>query len=168
MRVVDTSYAIQLLYALSICLLLSSCGDNSATSSASDTVTLNQSNIKQYAHQIAEDYSSQLNNLLSGYNKARQSGESFDFIQYRNSVWTPAYIKKKEFYDELLADNKPFLSSHPASDLFVLFDSLIYIGIDLKNGLLDNDPERANKALARAKEAKSTVLAILTRIDQQP
>lgn len=76
--------------------------------------------------------------------------------------------KKKEFYDELLADNKTFLSSHPASELFVLFDSLIYIGIDLKNGLLDNDPERANKALARAKEAKSTVSAILTRIDQQP
>jgi hypothetical protein len=95
MRVVQKSYAIKLLYALTICLLLSSCGDNSSTPSAPETVRLNQSNIKQYAHQIAEDYSSQLNSLLSGYNKARQSGESFDFVQYRNSVWTPAYIKKK-------------------------------------------------------------------------
>jgi hypothetical protein len=121
---------------------------------------LSSKNINEYANEMVNSYISIQEQLLKHYQQAKESNNTYDFIQYRNHTWTPEYMSMKIRYSRDFEHNKAFLEKQPTAPLFAIYENLIYIGLDLKNGLLENDEARQEKALEEAKKDKQQVISI--------
>lgn len=121
---------------------------------------LSSKNINEYANEMANSYISIQEQLLKHYQQAKQSNNTYDFIQYRNHKWTPEYMSMKTRYSRDFEHNKAFLEKQPSAPLFAIYENLIYIGLDLKNGLLEDDEARQKTALEEAEKDKQQVINI--------
>ncbi|SFK03428.1 hypothetical protein [Methylophaga sulfidovorans] len=121
---------------------------------------LSSKNINEYANEMANSYISIQEQLLKHYQQAKQSNNTYDFIQYRNHKWTPEYMSMKTRYSRDFEHNKAFLEKQPSAPLFAIYENLIYIGLDLKNGLLEDDEARQKTALEEAEKDKQQVVNI--------
>lgn len=124
------------------------------------TTELSSKNINEYANEMANSYISIQEQLLKHYQQAKQSNNTYDFIQYRNHKWTPEYMSMKTRYSRDFEHNKAFLEKQPSAPLFAIYENLIYIGLDLKNGLLEEDETRQKTALEEAEKDKQQVVNI--------
>ena len=121
---------------------------------------LSSKNINEYANEMANNYINIQQKLLKHYQQAKQSNNTYDFIQYRNHKWTPEYISLKTRYSRDFEHNKAFLEKQVSAPLFTLYENLIYIGLDLKNGLLEDDQARQQTALEEAEQDKQLAISI--------
>ncbi len=153
-----------LIYGLIFILFtFSLAGCSSSESEQAKTVnitSLSNKNIVSFSQKISNDYFSNINALLKAYNKASLSNDSHAFITYRNGTWTDNYIKQKNYYSKVYEANKNFIKDNSIEPLFIEFENLIYIGLDLKNGLLETDKARINNALSETKKAKLSINSI--------
>ncbi|MDC9725639.1 MAG: hypothetical protein PSN44_06975 [Gammaproteobacteria bacterium] len=151
-----------IVFWLFIGLALISCdsGPEKTAGQVEQITVLNDENIKQFTQAIANDYVSTQKDLLDAFYSYQKSGESYGFVKFRNHTWTPAFIKKKTHYQTVYKENSDFISKNSIKPLFLSFENLIYIGIGLKNGLLDNDDEKIKAALAEAAADKKVVLSL--------
>lgn len=153
---------------LMFCLWLSACDQldltpkpSTPTKTSNDLVELNTDNIDTFTIEFAQTYLNTLNDLLVAFKKYNNPDSSYQFVQFRNNQWTPQYIKNKNHYQAILQNNASFLKQSTTQPLFDHFEGLIYIGLDLKKGLLDNKPALIKQALKKAKRDRLQVNAIL-------
>lgn len=153
---------------LMLCLWLSACDQldltpkpSSLTNTSNDLIQLNSNNIDTFTIEFAQTYLSTLNELLVAFKKYNNPDSSYQFVQFRNNQWTPQYIKNKNHYQAVLQHNASFLEQSTSRPLFDHFEGLIYIGLDLKKGLLDGRPALIKQALKKAKRDRLQVNAIL-------
>lgn len=141
-------------FFLFISLFLSACGEaeKEAIAIKKEITELSDKNKNSFVKRFTKEYSVTLNDLIASFDKARKSGKHYDFIRYRNHTWTPAYKKRKDHYQTVLEKNQAYILDNELSSLFKKFDSMIYIGIYLKNGLLNDDLKKIDKAFATAKK----------------
>jgi hypothetical protein len=118
---------------------------------------LNDQNIKDFTIKMAMDYNDLLDSLLAEFNVANKARDEYRFVNFRNHTWTPNYIKQKDYYQNVLANNSIYLSKSPTRILFDKFEYLIYIGIELKNVLLDEDDVKLQEQLTAITKNKATV-----------
>lgn len=123
--------------------------------------TLSDENIKDFTVKMAKDYNANLDSLVVAFNQAKKDDQEHQFVNFRNRQWTPAYIKQKDYYQKVLADNSTYLSTSPSKVLFDTFENLIYIGIGLKNALLDKDDVKLQAQLAEIKKEKAIVNGLI-------
>lgn len=144
-------------------LILTACNNNSSTNTVeSSTIPeLNQANVAAFSSRLKQDYDTSLESLLQQFDVAQNNNDSYSFVDYRNNKWTPVYINKKDFYAAVSEKNKDYLTSSPIAPMFDYFEHLIYIGLDLKNGLLDNDQHMIEQALLDAKTHQKAVHALV-------
>ncbi|MDF1588586.1 MAG: hypothetical protein P1P93_05445 [Gammaproteobacteria bacterium] len=158
----NPQHTFRLVLSLLIALLFIGCNDNQPSETGhSSILTLDKSNIKTFASRCQKDYDSIHAGLIEHFNIAYKNNDGYGFADFRNNKWTPAYIEKKNFYADVYAHNEAFLKSSPIAPLFDRFDNLIYIGINLKNGLLNNDKELIDQTLAEAKVDQQLVHSIV-------
>nr|WP_320167235.1 hypothetical protein [uncultured Methylophaga sp.] len=145
-------------------LLLMGCDDTNAPSPQTpkqhQLTELSQKNINAYTNEMVSNYIKIQDQLIQHYQQAKQNNNIFEFIQYRNHTWTPEYISLKNKYSRDFKHNEPFLNGQPSAPLFTIYENLIYIGLDLKNGLLEDDEVRQQSALEAAKEDRELAISI--------
>lgn len=135
-----------------------------ATTQPSAVILLDEHNVKEFSTVFAEQYQLMLDELLHGFNEAKEKEDSHIFVSYRNFHWTPSYIEKKEYYQRVREKNLAYLSHSPVRRLFDRFDRLIYIGLDLKHGLNDNDQVLLRKTFYIIDKDKREIEAVLKLI----
>ncbi len=146
--------------AISLCfaLLFSACDkpvDSEPATKTKAIPTLNNKNLKAFIYTLSQDYMKSSSNLLTAFNVYKKSGDSFGFIQFRNHKWTPAYIEKKNYYQAVYKQNKAYITNNNLSPLFLAYENLIYIGINLKNSLLDKNNDLEKEALRSLEEDRA-------------
>jgi hypothetical protein len=153
-----------LFFWICISLFLVSCDKEATDPKIAKQVTipiLDDSNVKEFTLNFAHDYYSQLEDLVNTLNTYQQSGDSFGFVRYRNNVWTPKYIAKKDFYHNVLEQNQVYVSKTTIKPLFDRFENLIYIGINLKNAFLDDNKVLMTETLTEISHDKEIVGSVL-------
>ncbi|HEC72939.1 MAG TPA: hypothetical protein ENI26_01050 [Methylophaga aminisulfidivorans] len=163
---------LQTILVLLACLLSSACDKSPSNESkqqaeeskSSDIIELNNANVKAFSEQISQHYLELQAALLDSFYAAREADNSYEFIQFRNRYWTDEYIKLKNKYTAAFNKNKAFLADHPSAQLYAIFENLIYIGLDLKNGFLDANEEQMQSAIDAAERDKQKVLQIMKDI----
>ncbi len=123
-----------------------------------ETIVLNKSNINSFKRELLQDYVSNRNDLLNQFKAFKKEGNPHGFVQYRNYEWTPHYIEKKDYYQVVLKKNKAYIEKASIKPLFLKFDNLLIIGVNLKNALLDSDDELLKSTYAQIK-ADHTVIS---------
>ena len=131
--------------------------DSVVTEVEKEVPTLTDNNIKDFTIKMAKDYNASLDSLLAEFNAAQKDGDEYRFVTFRNSKWTPIYIKKKDYYQNVLAHNSSYLAKSPTKILFDQFEYLIYTGIELKNVLLDEDDVKLQELLLAINKDKALV-----------
>lgn len=131
--------------------------DSNVTVADVPVPTLSDKNIKAFTRKMAKDYNVNLDSLVVAFNQAKKNDEAYTFVDFRNQKWTPDYIKQKDYYQKVLAKNAAYLSKSPAKSLFDAFENLIYIGVNLKNALLDNDEVKLQAQLEEINKEKTLV-----------
>jgi hypothetical protein len=127
-------------------------------------IQLNDQNIEEFSLIFAEQYQLMLDELIHGFNEAKEQNDSHLFVSYRNFYWTPKYIERKDYYQAVRERNSLYLVSSPADSLFDHFEKLIYIGIDLKHGLNKKDDALLRKTFAAIDKATQDIKTTLARI----
>jgi hypothetical protein len=142
-------------------IFLVACNKSSDDSEVAEVIvevpTLNDQNIKEFTIKMAKDYNASLDSLVTEFNAAKKEGNEYQFVNYRNYTWTPNYIEKKDYYQNVLAHNSAYLSKSPTRILFDKFEYLIYTGIELKSVLLDEDNVKLQEQLAAITKDKAIV-----------
>jgi len=128
-----------------------------AVEKAKPIIDLNDANVKQFTQSLSKDYIKVQKDLLDSFYSHKKAGDSYGFTQYRNLKWTPAYIEKKDYYQAVLDKNRAYITTAGIKPLFLRFENLIYIGINLKNGLLNDDQALLKTTLAEASADKKIV-----------
>ena len=151
---------------VTLCFLVCLSGCDSSEKSPKETkfkeaITLNDDNLNAFTIEFANHYLTTLKGLTDAYQKAKKSGDSFSFIQYRNYEWTPDYVEKKHYYQAVQEKNEAFLSNTPTQKLFAPFERLIFVGIELKKGLSTNDKTLIKKAYTTIKKDHHIVKTVL-------
>jgi len=149
---------------LCISLAIMSCGDKDADKKTAEPVaipTLNEKNSDAFTLNFGHDYYTQLEALVKALNKYQQANDQFGFVHYRNNIWTPKYIKSKNFYQAVLQKNQSYLSKTTIKPLFDRFENLIYIGINLKHAFLDDNQDLMDKTFAEIDHDKKIVATVL-------
>ncbi len=133
-----------------ISLFLSACGGegDKAPPKVKEVLTLNKSNIKSFTQDFVEEYVSTLDDLVNAYETAKKNDTGYKFVNYRNQIWTPNFKDRKDYYEGILKKNNSFIKKVSIKPLFEKFSGMIYIGIYLKRGIIDNDQEMLEKALS--------------------
>jgi hypothetical protein len=149
-----------------LCLLtsLSACDSSEEThkeANPKQIITLNDSNLNAFTIEFANHYLTTLKGLTDAYQKAKKSDDAFSFVQYRNYEWTPSYVEKKRYYQAVQEKNKAFLSNTHTQKLFAPFERLIFVGIELKKGLSNNDKTLIKKAYTTIKRDHHIVKTVL-------
>ena len=126
-----------------------------------EAITLNDSNLNAFTVEFATHYLTTLKGLTNAYQKAKKSGDPFSFVQYRNYEWTPNYVEKKRYYQAVQEKNKAFLSNTQTQKLFAPFERLIFVGIELKKGLSNNDKTLIKRAYTTIKKDHHIVKTVL-------
>jgi len=158
----NSLHVFRLIFSLLIMMLFTACDQSSPNKTTTLAIpTLDNGTVKTFAIKFQEDYDKQLNSLLTQFDRAYKNNDSYSFTDFRNNKWTPAYIKHKNFYAEVYNQNKDFLKTSQITPLFQRFESLIYIGINLKNGLLDSDKTLIEQTLTEAKADQKLVHSIV-------
>ncbi|MFW5425765.1 MAG: hypothetical protein ACKE8G_04425 [Methylophagaceae bacterium] len=156
-----TFYSLKSIFLwIGLSIILVACGQKPGPEKA-EIPELDDSNIHAFSLSLGKNYYSTANKLIAAFKAHKQSGDSYGFTQYRNGTWTPAYIKEKKFYQSVYQQNKAYINASNAKPLFLAYENLIYIGVDLKNSLLDENVELEKGALASLKQDKITIKAIL-------
>ncbi|NQY27719.1 MAG: hypothetical protein HRT92_11170 [Piscirickettsiaceae bacterium] len=132
-------------------LFLSACGEQDTTTKAppktKEVLTLSDSNIKSFTHNFVKEYLNTLDDLINAYETAKKNDTGYKFVNYRNHTWTPNFKERKDYYEALLRKNNAFVKKAGIKPLFEKFSSMLYIGIYLKRGIIDDDQETLEKAL---------------------
>ena len=146
---------------LSLCLSLTlvSCDNASekTVEKAKPIPVLNDANIKQFTQALSKDYVETQKDLLDAFYDHKKAGDAHGFTEFRNYDWTPAFIVKKDYYQAVLDKNRSYVTRKAIKPAFIRFENLIYIGLSLKNGLLNDDQEMMQAALAEAEADKKLV-----------
>ena len=157
----STTYSLSSIFLwLYLSFFLVACGQKSGAEKA-EVPHLDDSNIHAFSLSLGKDYYSTANKLFAAFKTHKQSGDGYGFSQFRNNTWTPEYVKEKKFYHSVYQQNKAYINSSDSKPLFLAYENLIYIGVDLKNSLLDKNAELEKEALASLKQDKITIKAIL-------
>jgi len=145
-------------------LFLAACDKSSQdTEKAKPIPTLSDANIKQFKVNFYNDYAKTQKALLDKFYSHQKAGDSYGFTQFRNVVWTPKFIEKKDAYQAILDKNRKYIDTTSIKPMFLRYENLIYIGINLKNGLLDGDQELLKTTLAEAAADKKIIKAIASK-----
>jgi len=128
-----------------------------AVEKAKPIIELNDTNVKKFTQSLTIDYVNTQKALIDAFYSHKKSGDSFGFTQFRNHKWTPNFVEKKDSYQAVLDKNRDYISKVGIKPLFLRFENLIYIGINLKNGLLNNDQDLMKATLAEAAADKKIV-----------
>jgi len=138
---------IALFFTLS--LVVTACGDKEAdtasTASTQTSIHLSDANLKAFQATLFQDYTEFRNKLINNFKKFKKLDDSHQFTLYRNNTWTPAYIKKKTYYKKILNENSAYIEGKPIEELFLRFENLHVIGVNLKRGFI-NDNEHLLKS----------------------
>jgi len=150
---------------VTISLLLTACDKSGQDTekAVKPILALSDANAKQFKVAFYKDYVKTQKALLEAFHRHQKAGDSFGFTQFRNTVWTPAFIEKKNTYQAILDKNRTYIDTASIKPMFLRFENLIYIGINLKNGLLDDDQELLKTTLAEASADKRIVKAIASK-----
>lgn len=160
-QLVSTKYLLNIFLIVTMGLFLTACDKSGQeTEKAKPILTLSDANVKQFKIDFYKDYVKTQKELLDAFHRHQKAGDSFGFTEFRNVVWTPAFIEKKDSYQAILDKNRTYIDASSIKPMFLRFENLIYIGINLKNGLLDGDQELLSTTLAEAVADKKTVKAI--------
>lgn len=108
--------------------------------------TINQTNDLAFIKKLANDYLQLAQDLETQSNYFESQNDLDGFLSYRNKEWTPNYMSKKLFYDKSFEKNATYISQQKLGKPFEVFSSLIYIGLDLKHGLQNEDATLLAKA----------------------
>lgn len=146
-------------------VLLAACNKNSEESEVTvvevDVPTLSDTNIKEFTNKMVKDYNASLDSLLAEFKEAQKEDNEYRFVNFRNQTWTPNYIERKDYYQNVLALNSAYLAKSPTSVLFDKFEYLIYTGIELKNALLDKDDVKLQQQLTAINKDKTIVNGLI-------
>ncbi|MBL1321354.1 MAG: hypothetical protein COA63_009900 [Methylophaga sp.] len=145
---------------LCLSFFIVACGQKPSAEKA-EMPQLNDSNIHAFSLSLSKDYYNTVDKLITAYKSHKQSDDSYGFTQFRNNTWTPAYIKEKKFYQSVYQQNKAYINASNTKPLFLAYENLIYIGVDLKNSLLNKNGDLEKEALASLKQDKTSIKAIL-------
>ncbi|OUR71208.1 hypothetical protein A9Q78_10420 [Methylophaga sp. 41_12_T18] len=148
-----------ILLSLAISFFLVACGDNKVA--PIEIIKLSSTNIDAFTVELANDYLTTVDSLVTEFKKHKKANDAYGFTQYRNYYWTPAYIEKKDYYAAVIEQNRDFLANSKIRPIFNKFDNLIYFGVDLKNSLLEKDRKLLDKTMVSLKKEKADVIAVL-------
>lgn len=154
-----TGHRFIILFWLCLSLSLVSCdkGPEKTAEETKSIIVLDDATVKQFTQSLSKDYIKTQQELLVAFNSYKKAGDIYGFTKFRNNKWTPAYIEKKDYYQAVLDKNRAYISTAGIKPLFLRFENLIYIGINLKNGLLNEDQELLKTTLAEAAADKKIV-----------
>lgn len=138
MTISSSSFLIRLVLSLIFALTISAC-DKPEPKPELKIIVLNNGNIHSFQQTFLRDYVKNRNELLSQFKAFKKADDAYGFTQYRNYKWTPNYIEKKNYYQAVFKKNEAYISETPLKPLFLSFNNLLYIGVNLKNSLLDNN-----------------------------
>ena len=164
-------------FLLCVCIsfFLVACGENgnNPENKTSPEVTeavvkiplLNANNINDFTHDFANNYLRMVDKLLTSFYKYKETDDPYGFAQHRNFHWTPQYIEKKEYYLATFEQNRAFLDSSKIKPLFILYEELIFHGLDLKHGFLDKNQPLLVKTIAKLQQEKIVVNRLIKSAD---
>jgi hypothetical protein len=137
---VQKHHHLHILFISLLMLVLAGCSssENEQEKSAVN-INLTNKNIVSFSQRISDDYFTNINALFQAYQKAALSDKPHEFI-----------------------------ISSPIKPLFEEFENLIYIGLDLKNGLLNADQARISNAYSETKQAKLKINSIRQQLGLPP
>ena len=150
MTISSASFLIRLVLSLMFALTISAC-DKPEPAPEMKIIVLNNGNIHSFQQSFLQDYVKNRNALLSQFKAFKKAKDSYGFTQYRNYKWTPVYIEKKNYYQAVFKKNEAYINKASLKPLFLKFNNLLYIGVNLKNALLDNNDELLKSTYAEIK-----------------
>lgn len=150
---------IRFLLLLMITVTMNACSEPPAEPVVKvEIIILDNGNISAFKQQLLQDYVTTRNELLNQFKAFKKANDPYAFVQYRNFEWTPNYIEKKDYYQAVLKKNKAYIDKVSLKPLFLKFDNLLIIGVNLKNALLESDDELLKSTYAQIK-ADHTVIS---------
>ena len=150
-----------LAFFLLIGLFLAACGEqDKAPPKAKEVLTLSDENVSNFTKSFAKEYFQTLDNLITSFEAAKKNDKEYDFVNYRNQTWTPNFKERKDHYEAILKKNNTFIKKAGIKPLFEKFSGMLYVGVYLKNGLLDDDKEKLKKAFSIIEKDKKVVKSL--------
>lgn len=155
-----------LFVGLFLSIFIIACNQESDSEKVEKTETkeipqLNDSNIHAFSASLSKEYFNTVNKLITAFDSHKKAGKHFEFTQFRNNIWTPAYMEEKDFYQSVYKKNKAYINSSNTKPLFLAYENLIYTGIYLKRSLLNEDVGLEKEARTSLEQDKAAIKAVL-------
>jgi hypothetical protein len=133
--------------------------ENAETAEAAplEIIVLDDSNVDVFRETFIQDYIELRNELLTQFKVFKKANDPYKFAQYRNYQWTPRYIEKKNYYQAVLNKNRAYIDKKALKPMMLRFENLLYIGVNLKNALLDDNTELLKSTYAEIKADKAII-----------
>lgn len=120
---------------------------------------LSDDNLNEFLLKYGADFSAHTERLFLGFVKYRAHDDYQGFGSFKDKEWLPDYDRDKRVYEEILADNRSYLTDNGLTWLFDDFSELT----SAANALWD-DIKLKDKSIRRAQHEK--LKAHLLRVQQ--
>ncbi|WP_290701377.1 hypothetical protein [Amphritea sp.] len=158
--------ALMLFTTLLFLPLLSGCSDEPEVRKVVDAPLqafhLNSENHSEFIVLLVNDYLDSNEKLIQHYAEFRKANDVQGFIAYRNESWTPEYMRRKEFYQQMLHRNKAYAYRHQINGLFDRFMGLQKLSLHLKHSLQNSDANLAAQVMEKLTADEKAVTASLS------
>ncbi|BBB27448.1 hypothetical protein [Amphritea japonica] len=155
-----------ILLPLLLSILLSGCSEESAPTEkagvAVQSFHLNPENQSELIERLAGDYLESSEKLTQQFLMSRKAEDAQGFIRYRNESWTPEYMSRKEFYQQIQHLNKAYIYRHQLNGLFDSFMHLQKLSLHLKHSLQNSDSLLAEQVMVKLAEDQEIAISYLS------
>lgn len=155
-----------ILFFLSLSMLLGGCSEESTTTEKADmsvqSYQLDLENQSAFIDQLAGDYLDSSEKLSQQFLISNKAGDAHGFIRYRNESWTPEYMGRKAFYQQMQHLNKAYIYRHQLNDLFDSFMDLQKLSLHLKHSLQNDDPLLAKQVMNKLEKDQEISISYLS------
>ena len=151
---------------LSLSMLLGGCSEESTTTEKTGvsvpSYQLSPENQSAFIDRLAGDYLDSSEKLGQQFLIFSKAGDAHGFIQYRNESWTPEYMSRKAFYQQMQHLNKAYIYRHQLNDLFDSFMDLQKLSLHLKHSLRNDDPLLAEQVMNKLEKDQEISISYLS------
>lgn len=150
-----------IMFAIVFGVLMNSCGDDEnpepvkveqpAKVKVNNAPIINDANFDDLVIEMNDYYISSVTDLFQHYAMYKDK-ERHVFINWRNKEWSPVYDNKREYYDDVIAKNRDYITSQSANSFFIAIPELYQLSLDVMYAVKDQDISKLQLARDRFKK----------------
>lgn len=115
---------------------------------SSEIPEINDQNINGLIVEATNFYIENFMILIKNY-QAHANKDRSVFINWRSNEWVPEYDKRKQYFDDILDNNRKYLFSNGYQPIFNALSNLPLISLDIMKAIRESDKKHLENAKAK-------------------